>query len=61
MMIYIIYIHIVYHSVYIHMFMHTLHANIPSQLDKVNPRGEVYGGAERNFHCVPVGDAWRKV
>eukprot|EP00434_Breviolum_minutum_P009254 symbB.v1.2.008155.t1/scaffold510.1/size193565/5 len=23
---------------------------------RVNPRGEVYGGAERNFHCVPVGD-----
>lgn len=23
---------------------------------RVNPRGEIYGGAERNFHCVPVGD-----
>ncbi len=33
---------------------------LPSKLYKVNPRGEVYGGAERDFHCVPVGDAkWK--
>jgi hypothetical protein len=26
---------------------------------QVNPRGEIYGGAERNFHCVPVGETFR--
>ncbi|CAK9106105.1 unnamed protein product [Durusdinium trenchii] len=23
---------------------------------RVNPRGELHNGADRNFHCVPVGD-----
>ena len=24
----------------------------------MNPHGEIYGGAERNFHCVPVGETF---
>ena len=60
---YYLFIHILY---IIYMFIITIlftqfrifKVNIlPSKLYKVNPRGEVYGGAERDFHCVPVGDA----